>query len=152
MENRKFFGYSQLCRSRFLYVKRHFTYSTICEWYSVIFGLGVITQRSYPHFMIPTRIENRTCHIATRLVLYRQIITAEITYTLYVKTKVLYVKILCDFPTKSYRTIFFSNFLCFRDGLSTENILSRPHALPTFTYRNTISHIVFSICEFTFTN
>ena len=91
MENRKFFGYSQLCRSRFLYVKRHFTYSTICEWYSVIFGLGVITQRSYPHFMIPTRIENRTCHIATRLVLYRQIITAEITYTLYVKTKVLYV-------------------------------------------------------------
>ena len=91
MENRIFFGYSQLCRSRFLYVKRHFTYSTICEWYSVIFGLGVITQRSYPHFMIPTRIENRTCHIATRLVLYRQIITAEITYTLYVKTKVLYV-------------------------------------------------------------
>ena len=91
MENRNFFGYSQLCRSRFLYVKRHFTYSTICEWYSVIFGLGVITQRSYPHFMIPTRIENRTCHIATRLVLYRQIITSEITYTLYVKTKVLYV-------------------------------------------------------------
>ena len=91
MENRNFFGYSQLCRSRFLYVKRHFTYSTICEWYSVIFGLGVITQRSYPHFMILTRIENRTCHIATRLVLNRQIITSEITYTLYVKTKVLYV-------------------------------------------------------------
>ena len=58
--------------------------------------------------------------------------------------------ILCDFPTKSYRTIFVSNFLCFRDGLSTENILSRPHALPTFTYRNTISHIVFSICEIVF--
>ena len=111
MENRKFFGYSQLCRSRFLYVKRHFTYSTICEWYSVIFGLGVITQRSYPHFMILTRIENRTCHIATRLVLYRQIITAEITYTLYVKTKVLYVNDTLRFSNEKLpHNIFFATF------------------------------------------